>query len=577
MPGNRQTRKSVQNFIRHEAFPRALQRMQGISWVQEDPETRTVTIGQGLEKPEMISIGRDGSIQRFSEKEDRREIPLFQRSWDNRNPFANAHLKIYEKAKDLLREELAAGLGRETARHWSGDWTNPMPVDAAPELEKAAYAMTAIIAGRFINCPAAYGAGILRRVLGTDRVREALDAVGKTATLEDVQWIGDNREAVLEARRWNPNAVVMLLAHQDDSIPGWENPIDWDRPGEADRRRRLTDISSPGTIMEQARQKFQQAAEQQRRLGMIPQETEERDLWEQFTSLDQAAVRSLEPEPEQWATLASMQLHAGVPMTYSAIITLSSRFHRSLRTATHNVVTLAYIQESHRRKTGRKGTERKGTQKELREDLFHIRYSALSASRRCCPLHRQYREEMYDALNGALPDCIPEWEELTRSLPRVKHDRDRATPAWRRKGPNPNNARAPDLIREIIRTEAGPEALRTQGQVLSLELVPGTRVALRTRGSRKPLIEMTREPSGFLRERHHHTWALPGELPDSRQSPEEIRGWTTQGAWARTITGSAREHIAPGPPVEGTLRQDQAPHHDGPRRHPPVPEGGGQP
>ena len=512
------TPTQVNNIIRYDAYPKALRAMKGIRWINTNQQERTMTIGAGTSQVDTITVRPDGTISHESNTEaPPREVSLISKprgSGENRDSiFLKAWTNVALKASERVTETAQEVLGKDDEEN-SVFPNIGLNLSMTRAIEKATRGITARIAGGYILDPDRYGRKVLQSILGKEILGETIRVVGHSATLQDINRIHRNREAVMEAHRQNPNAVVILFSE-------YHNNYHMTQPD--------LDLSSPQAILEQARQICNLYGEYYQD-GTTRIDLKDK-VWEQISQLNQAAIRTFPMNMWTIRKIAQIAAAAGVPPTYTAIRKADQEMGK-----VPSQVLAAYMRESHRIRTTRKGTQR-----ELTGQLFHIAQAIQSSQWNCCPEHVRYKGIVahYSNQNLTPADNIPDWETVTADLPRYTHHRNRRT----QKAPTIGRDAARDLIEEIIRTGLGQELTGIAHSIVKIREIPQQSITLQVLGEKSPTIDFQLDTSGIIKENHQRGWIAPETIPGS---PSDQR-WTTQGIWAKAMTEHAARAITKDP------------------------------
>ena len=408
-------------------------------------------------------------------------------------------------------------------------------------IRNAVNGIRAQLAGGYIKSPERYGASLLQKTIGKEIASETIRIAGINARTSEINLIHQNRDAVIQAHNLNPNAVVLLFNHHIREDHGKWEPRGNSEPGQID-------LSSTRRIIEQARQLFD---EESTRMIRIYEQSGTRQitldqLWESFSGMNPTAIRRF-PDgrillPGLYPRIAALEIRAGVSLTFSAIHALHRRISGDPGAPT-NLLT-AYIRASSNRSITRKGP----TQRELRDQLFRICHAHSRNINICCPQHEDYLEKLNEIVREqeiTQEQEIPGWDAWTQDLPAEICLRKPRKPGKLNRPTGQNNTR--DTVSEIMNDGLAGQLVRTASTAITLEHSPGQRLALIARDRPEPILEMERDPTGFIRETHSEEWTMPSCLPAPHGDQPEVPGWTTQSTWSRTITREAITQIAQDP------------------------------
>ena len=522
------TPEQIGNLIKYHAYPQALRNMAGVRWVELDEQKRSMTIGKGTGLSQTIRVNPDGGVDHTGPQ----DIPLLSSLRSERHATAGIFMSAWSDIVLRAQEEL-----KNAAREVLGDRDNqendilPRPNvehNICTHLQRASQGIAASLAGGYVRNPDRYGRKLLHAILGKETVGEAIRMIGHSATLQDINRIRLNREAISEAHRLNPNALVVLFnEYHHENGPDRYHLNRWE-----------LDLSSPQAILRQARQAFNRSMDR-----LYPNVPPERREWERIAGLNQAAVRTFPMNAWTLNEVARLERMAGVPATFTAI----RRLGREIGNIPQEILA-AYIQESHRVRTTRKGTQR-----DLSNLLFHIAYTLSSNPRQCCNEHVQHRQRLLELCTTPReaefqeeefqekhrePAPIPEWKNVVDGLPQEVHDRRETQP----QGETGRNA-ARDIISGIIQDGMGRAMADLAPQIVELRSEPGEHVEVWVRGARTPSLEFSTDQGGVIIARTSREWTMPETLPQG----EDDQRWNTQGIWARAMTRRAISAIARDP------------------------------
>ena len=474
------------SLLEHESYGKVLADMTQMEFVALDPDPdpepgetstpapRTLRINGNTPWEKTLTLQPDGLVH--SEHNDVLDMPIrapgnpvFRQAWNNLINHASA--KIREHAESVM------GPGALTLIEEDPDVRSVM--------NQTVRGVCSHTGMGYVRSPTQAGDHLLHRLLGKEKVSEALKIAGLNASPRHVNLIARNREAITKAHRQNPNAVVL-----------WMNSLRWEQLPES--------IEAEAVLRE---------AQDIVHRSLPPGETDisPEKLWEYFNGLNQKAVND---HPDQDALLhaALTGARAGAQPAHTGVKLIALRL-REFEKAPAGLQKM-FVQE------GQRSIKKKnGQQRDLAETMNRL--LDLGTERLNAAARGKNAWAAWKSMAKPTKDESPEASQENRQPKSKDWDRNRATQMQ-------NQQRLEQIIHENLNEIAD----KIDGAV-AIKVKPGRKVALSIPAG--GILSVEKTPTGTIKVHGNGYFCGHLELPDP-QGKGESGNITTRG-WAARLAG----------------------------------------
>ena len=529
--------QQVVDFIESEAFDHARSKMTGIRFLEIDEENRAFTVSKNTPLEATIRVAPDGTIEAPRARYHQR---LRSSKHARTNNFKADWTEILEQARkhvvsvthDFLK------LDAPGADHGLQGIYDSAPVQAA--IYKTSNGVRSTLGQGYLTEPSRLAHGLLHKILGKDRVSQALAIAGSAATIADLNIITKNEDAFRKAHELNPNATVLWF-DQNQGADTWnltpEQIIDQARatfektifisqgPDAADRTPAL---ESPWeTISRQCPNRSGRTATAEQ-------------AWTAFSNLNHLAFNH-RPSPSKnfLGDVIATVIAAGAEPSYSALSHALYHHHGDLK---FEPITRSFLKESGERARNRS----RGTQRELIHQFNQI---VDTYRHKWGPTHETIREvqQQVQRLNQEAGDATLPWETWTQAMPqelmaelieetarkprkspaktgstKAASTKARTAKAPAAKAPAANPSREMEL-REFMDGPLGRELHALLQGTVRVDLVPGQSAALTAGAGAPPSLVVERRANGTIQVQTNGYWNNKPDLPATRAPEREGR------------------------------------------------------
>ena len=469
--------------VRSEAFHAALKELQGLRLTKYADGGNTIHIGTGTKLECRITMDEDGFIR--TDNPQLHSMPL--RRSNNSFIFSEVARELESQATKAITKHTLRALNMERSNTWTQSYQEIIPHE---EIYRAAKAAISTLGNGYVQDPAELGQGLLRQLIGKERISKALSIFGSQATIADLNTLLIHQETLEAARKLNPNATVLWLSWVRD--PRNNN---WDH--------------TPEQIIEEAREVFiSRCEETQREISrkLNAQEAPSPEsMWHAFTGLNAQAVNHHPPLANHHHYLSALAAAAGAQPSYSIINHMMKHPNRHMRRHPVSLLITAF-QES----AARRAKPAQGTQKAIVAILKRQLEQAWN--------WKDGKQEQINQLAGQSPSApFSAWEDLLGNQPEQA-----VNPQPSRAKGYIANSKRPHTRATMEELMAGPrQADFAQAATVNLRLmtVPGHSVHLILARNGQNVVAFHRDPQGRISvtadpELHHaDATGLPGPNP----------------------------------------------------------------
>ncbi len=563
------TSKEVREFLDSEAYALTLDQMQDNFLVNMDGNV--LTIGKGLEEETSITRMPDGAVTTSGKL----SLQLLSQTNHRYDPF-NATMEVLKQmAQRHLTGHLRRMLGlannkkrcmgppEELGRQPRSTEELMGSKTTAREIARVARNVLSELGNGYVNNPIALGYSMLHQLLDRDDVLLTLKMAGSHADLENYNRVVTNREALREAHRTNPNAVLAWI--NSNAHPDLRQAAGMPAP------------NIPGELVDQVRQEFAryvQVLEQNRSQNFAKGFDNGRtaQLWKQFPRLNHRGVNASMPSIPNMIQLCSiaheLETKHQMEITCTALIAITKAMnnHSITPRAFHTAYAIRSAQPMRKRGI---------TQRRLRNIFESINQQSIHG---LCN-----GSEQGDALIRLGNHWVTNWDTWLETIPEATEraltdademDRQAAERSQARRRARPRKkTRYATLTPELSDRIYGEIAPSLVG-CAHVESEPGVSASLHGEEGTEPALKLTRQLNGIILTESAGYWtggtALPApdrmemmeavdhrrqsrmpelEEPNSGGLAPESMNWTTRGLAQRTalrITGRKFRELRPG-------------------------------
>ena len=496
--------QQLTSFIENEAYHSVKKQMPPFTLVQRQDDTLHLSTSGSITLNPDGTLDINGSIGDVRIHTHPGEANFFNTKW------MDLQHQAYGRIHEHIIQMLQANDPLSDSPHRSSHNRITKLLESKPLekiITKAASGIRSALGRGYLHSPAKLGYGILHDFLGKDRVSNALQIAGNQATLHDFNIIAHNPRAFAEAHRQNPNATVLFF----QSEPPTCNEIK---------------SASPEEIIDRAQEYYN---EKTREGPSSP-----RSSWPAFCNLHPRAVAS-HPlrNPAVYAYAATLVQEAGVQPSYTAINSILAT--KSPRQVPENLF-IAFIRESHTRKTGRANTQRQlAAQLRKATDL----------------IHHDYEKTTVDVIDSLPQPATWEtnWETILNIMPPAVRD---AAPPARKPAHNRPATRqtvpkaTSTLVKAIVKTTVNDPAKEPLKALLKNPVTlerEQDRITLTPKDSNTPAFKATRLPNNTIQIEAPTYWHSGLELPDPDLTGQHDPAWTTRGLAVETAARITHQYL----------------------------------
>ena len=357
--------------------------------------------------------------------------------------------------------------------------------------------------------------------IGREAVKTVLAIAGPKATLNNFNIVIKNLNTFEEAKRENPNAVLL-----------------WFR-GSSNHPGSYPTFNSPQDIISQARSHLLNT------ISALDPSADHTGIWESFSLLNHAAVARYLEAPSDLAETALQARDAGTSPSFTAIRTLISQLHTEDQSPKQ--VTSAFIVESARR-AAKKGK----SQSQLANQFSAVNNPwYMDTDTGTLKVSINTRDALRDLIQSRDHTTPLSWQEIEAALPHLvsisaKSPNSPKPKKARRNPANPRPTYTNAELREILEGPAKPAVLEALSQTVKVTVDPGNSVRITVPstipGDPEPTLTVWKDPAGAIRHQASN-YHVHGPLPDPTAREHNSPNWTTRGLQAETSSRILANHL----------------------------------